>query len=118
QGAGGTPSLQAGVPFLVQGPLTAPSVRFDLDGVLTSAVSSPADLARLAAELASDPQAVRTLRDRFDVLEQLPAPAAGKVRDAIEGVLGGGGGQPKGGSPRGKPSLEDAARGLLQGFGR
>ena len=120
QGAGGTPSLQAGVPFLVQGPLAAPSVRFDLNGVLTSAVSSPEDLARVAVDLAKNPQAVQTLRDQFNVLEQLPAPAAGKVRDVIEGVLGGGGGggQPKGGSPSGKPSLEDAARGLLQGFGR
>jgi AsmA protein len=118
QGAGGTPSLQAGVPFLVQGPLAAPSVRFDLDGALTSAVSSPADLARVAAELASDPQAVRTLRDRFDALGQLPAPAAGKVRDVIEGVLGGGGGRPEGGSPKSAPSLEGAARELLKGFGR
>jgi AsmA protein len=118
QGAGGSPSLQAGVPFLVQGPFAAPSVRFDLGGALTSAVSSPEDLARVAADLASNPQAVQALRDRFDVLEQLPAPAAGKARDLIEGVLGGGGGRSKGGSPKDKPSLEDAARGLLQGFGR
>ena len=71
----------------------------------------------LAADLASNPQAVQTLRDRFDVLEQLPAPAAGKARDLMEGVLGGGG-RSKGGSQKGTPSLEGTARELLKGFGR
>jgi AsmA protein len=119
QGAGGTPTLQAGVPFLVQGPLTAPSVRFDLNGTLTDAVSSPADLARVAADLAKNPQAVRTLRDQFDLLDQLPASTAGKAREVIEGVLGGGGGgRPQGAQPKGPPSLEDTARGLLKGFSR
>ena len=41
-----TPTLQAGLPFLVQGPFAAPSVRFNLNGTLSSAVGSPADLAR------------------------------------------------------------------------
>ena len=52
QDASGTPVLQAGIPFLVQGPFASPSVRFDLNGTLTSAVGSPADLARVAADLA------------------------------------------------------------------
>ena len=118
QGARGPPTLQAGVPFLVQGPLTAPSVRFDLNGTLTSAISSPADLARVAVDLAKNPQAVDTLRDQFRLLEQLPGPAAGKAREVIEGVLGrGGGGRPPGAAqPEGPPSIEDAARGLLKGL--
>ena len=91
QGASGEPVLQAGIPFLVQGPFASPSVRFDLNGTLTSAISSPEDLARVAADLAQSPQAVQVLRDQFDLLDQLPAPAAGKARDLIEGVLGGGG---------------------------
>jgi AsmA protein len=118
QGARGAPALQAGLPFILQGPLTAPSVRFDLNGTLTSAVSSPADLARVAADLAANPKAVETLRDQFDLLGQVPAPAAGKARDLIQGVLGAGGDRRKGNSPKGTPNLEDAARGLLKGFGR
>ena len=119
QGARGTPSLQAGVPFLVQGPLTAPSVRFDLDGTLTGPVSSPEDLARVAADLAKNPKAVETLRNQYRLLEQLPVPA-GKARGLIEGVLSGdrGGGRPQGTEPKGPPSLEDAARGFLKGSGR
>jgi AsmA protein len=117
QGASGTPALQAGIPFLVQGPFASPSVRFDLNGTLTGAVSSPADLARVAADLARSPQAVQLLRDKFDLLDQIPAPAAGKARDLIEGVLGGGS-APKGGEPKGAPNLGDAARGLLKSFGR
>ena len=101
QGASGTPVLQAGMPFLVQGPFASPSVRFDLNGTLTSAVSSPADLARVAADLAQNPQAVQVLRDQFDLLDQLPAPAAGKARDLIEGVLGGAGSGSKGGQTQG-----------------
>ena len=117
QGASGTPALQAGIPFLVQGPFAAPSVRFDLNGTLTGAVSSPADLARVAGDLAQNPQAVQLLQDQFDLLDQMPAPAAGKARDLIEGVLGGGA-APKGGQPKDAPNLGDAARGLLKGFGR
>jgi len=119
QGARGAPTLQAGVPFLVQGPLAAPSVRFDLNGTLTSAIRSPADLARVAVDLAKNPQAVQILRDQFRLLEQLPVPTAGKAREVIEGVLGGGGGgRPQGAQPKGSSGLEDTARGLLKGFGR
>jgi AsmA protein len=118
QGASGTPVLQAGVPFLVQGPFVSPSVRFDLNGALTSAVSSPADLARVAADLAQNPKAVQVLRDQFDLLGQLPAPAAGKARDLIEGVLGGGRDESKGDPPKGVPDLGGAAKELLKGFGR
>lgn len=119
QGARGTPTLQAGVPFLVQGPLTAPSVRFDLDGTLTGPVSSPEDLARVAADLAKNPKAVETLRDQYRLLEQLPVPA-GKARGLIEGVLGDdrGRGRPQVTEPKGPPSLEDATRGFLKGSGR
>jgi hypothetical protein len=108
------------VPFLVQGPLEAPSVRFDLDGALTGAIGSPEDVARIAADLARNPRAVRALRDRFGLLERLPD--AGRARELLEGVLGGGGGGKDGrreGRPGERPpSLEDAARGLLQGLGR
>ena len=114
QGARGEPVLQAGVPFLVQGPFASPSVRFDLNGTLTSAVSSPADLARVAADLAQNPKAVQVLRDQFDLLGQLPVPAAGKARDLIQGVLGGGS---KRAPPKGPPDLGNAAKELLKGFG-
>jgi AsmA protein len=116
QDASGTPALQAGIPFLVQGPFASPSVRFDLNGTLTGAVGSPADLARVAAELAQNPQAVQVLRDKVDLLGKLPSPAAGKA--LIEGVIGGAGGQPKGGDSKNAPNLGDAARGLLKSFGR
>lgn len=99
QGATGEPTLEAGLPFLVQGPFDAPSVRFDLNGKLTSAVSSPADIAKLAAELASDPQALKTLGDQFGLLKKIP------------------GGVPKG-LLQGAPELEGAARSLLKGLGR
>jgi hypothetical protein len=67
---------------------------------------------------------VRALRDRFGLLERLPD--AGRARELLEGVLGGGGGgsgSGKGGWREGRPgerppSLEDAARGLLRGLGR
>ncbi|MFL5332829.1 MAG: hypothetical protein ACJ8H8_06540, partial [Geminicoccaceae bacterium] len=115
QDASGAPVLQAGIPFLVQGPFASPSVRFDLNGTLTSAVGSPADLTRVAAELAKNPQAVQVLRDKFDLVGKLPSPAAGKA--LIEGVIGGAG-QPKSGDAKSAPNLGDAARGLLKSFGR
>ena len=62
QGASGEPVLQAGIPFLLQGPFASPSVRFDLNGTLTSAISSPEDLARVAADLAQSPEAVQVLQ--------------------------------------------------------
>ena len=58
-------------------PYASPSVRFDLNGTLTSAISGPEDVARLAADLAKSPEAVKVLKDQFDLLEKLPAPAAG-----------------------------------------
>ena len=109
-----TPTLQAGLPFWCR----VRSLRFDLNGTLTSAVGSPADLARVAADVVMNPQAVRTLRDQFNLLDQLPAPAAGRARDLIEGVLGGGGDRAKRTPRKGSPSLEDRARGLLEGLGR
>ena len=117
QDSSGESKLQAGVPFLVQGPLEAPSVRFDLNGTLTGAIDSPEDVARIAADLARNPQAVRALRDQFNLLERLPD--TGRARELLEGVLGGGGGGQRKGQPAERPpSLEDAARGLLQGLGR
>ena len=70
-----------------------------------------------------DPQAVQLLGDKFGLLDKLPAPAAGKARELLQGVLGGAA-SPKADSPKdgGKsknaPNLGDAARGLLKGFGR
>jgi AsmA protein len=118
QGARGEPVFQAGVPFLVQGPYTAPAIRFDLNGTLTSAISSPADVAWLAADLAKSPEMAQVLRQRFDVFDQLPSPAAGKALEAVKGVLGKGGDSAKGRqrSP-GPADLGKAARGLLQGLG-
>ncbi len=119
QGASGEPVLQAGIPFLIQGPVASPAVRFDLNGTLTSAISSPADLARVAADLAQNPQAVQVLKEQFDMLDKLPAPAAGAARGLIEGVLGGEGTGKKGGSQRkGVPDLGNTAKDLLKGFGR
>ena len=117
QDPSGEPRLQAGVPFLVQGRLEAPSVRFDLNGTLTSAIGSPEDIARIAADLARNPQAVQALRDQFNLLERLPD--TGRARELLEGALGGGGdGQREGQPAERPPSLKDAARGLLQGLGR
>ena len=116
QGARGEPVLQAGIPFLVQGPFASPSVRFDLNGTLTSAISSPEDLARVAANLAQSPQAVRALRDQFDLLDQLPAPAAGKARDLIEGVLGGGGDAAEGPPGQGRARPRQRGQGAAQGL--
>ena len=119
QGASGEPVLQAGIPFLIQGPVASPAVRFDLNGTLTSAISSPADLARVAADLAQNPQAVQVLKEQFDMLDKLPAPAAGAARGLIEGVLGGEDTGKKGGSQRkGVPDLGNTAKDLLKGFGR
>ncbi len=102
QGASGKPALQAGIPFLVQGPFAAPSVRFDLNGTLTGAISSPDDLARVATDLAKNPQAVQLLRDKFDLLDQIPS--AGKAGDLIEGVLGGAA------SPQGRRQEQECAQ--------
>ena len=103
---------------MVQGPFAAPSVRFDLNGSLTSAVSSREDLARVAVGLAADPQAVQLLGDKFGLLDKLPAPAAGKARELLQGVLGGAASPKDGGKSKNAPNLGDAARGLLKGFGR
>ena len=100
QGAGGEPKLRAGLPFIVQGPLLAPSIRFDLNGTLTSAVSSPADVGKLAAELARNPQALQTLRDEFGLLEKLPGGVPAK--DLLQSA----------------PAIEGAARSILKGLGR
>jgi hypothetical protein len=113
QGASGEPVLQAGIPFVVQGPYASPSVRFDLNGTLTSAISSPQDVANLAADLAKSPEAVKVLKDQFDLLDKLPAPAAGAAGELIKGVLGEGGGEDKGRKQRAPPNLGKTARGLL-----
>ena len=63
---------------MIQGPYAAPSVRFDLNGTLTSAIDGPEDVAHLAANLAKSPEAVKVLKDQFDLLDKLPAPAAGE----------------------------------------
>ena len=115
QGASGEPVFQAGIPFLIQGPYTSPAVRFDLNGTLTSAISGPEDVARLAADLAKTPEAVNAIREQFDLLKELPVPAAGKAVDAIKGVLGDGGSD-KGKKQPATPDLGKAAKGLLQGL--
>jgi AsmA protein len=115
QDASGEPVFQAGIPFLVQGPYTSPAVRFDLNGTLTSAISGPEDVARLAADLAKTPEAVNAIREQFDLLKELPVPAAGKAVDAIKGVLGDGGSD-KGKKQPSAPDLGKAAKGLLQGL--
>ena len=112
QGATGEPTFEAGIPFVLQGPYVSPSVRFDLNGTLTSAIDGPEDVAKLAADLAKNPEAVKVLKDKFDFLEKLPVPAAGPVGEVLKGVLGEGGG-------KGKPAPSDvgeAARGLLKGL--
>ncbi|MGD9510312.1 MAG: AsmA-like C-terminal region-containing protein [Geminicoccaceae bacterium] len=118
QAATGEPTFAAGIPFLVQGPYTSPSVRFDLNGTLTSAISGPEDVARLAADLAKSPDAVKLLKDQFDLLEKLPAPAAGAAGELLKGVLGEGGGGDSGQQQK-QPSPADAGkavRGLLKGL--
>ena len=111
QGATGEPTFEAGIPFLLQGPYVSPSVRFDLNGTLTSAIDGPEDVAKLAADLAKNPEAVKVLTDKFDLLEKLPVPA-GAAGEVLKGVLGEGGG-------KGKPAPSDvgnAAKGLLKGL--
>lgn len=115
QGATGEHAFEAGIPFLVQGPYVSPSVRFDLNGTLTSAISGPEDVARLAADLAKSPDAVKALKDQFDLLEKLPVPE-GAAGELLKGVLGEGGG---GGQQQKQPAPADvgkAARGLLKGL--
>ena len=116
QGASGEPVLQAGIPFVVQGPYASPSVRFDLNGTLTSAISSLQDVANLAANLAKSPEAVKLLKDQFDLRDKLTAPAAGAAGELIKGVLGEGGGEDKARKQPAPPNLGKAARGLLKGF--
>jgi AsmA protein len=113
QGASGEPVLQAGIPFVVQGPYASPSVRFDLNGTLTGAIRSPRDVGNLAASLAKSPEAVKVLKDQFDLLDRLPAPAAGEL---IKGVIGEGGGGDKGRKQPASPDLDRAARGLFRGI--
>jgi AsmA protein len=114
QDATGEPVLQAGIPFLLQGPFASPSVRFDLNGTLTSAISGPEDVARLAADLAKSPEAVDAVRKQFNLLKDLPAPAAGEAIDAVKDVLGNGSGKGKG-KPA-VPNVGKAAKGLLKGL--
>jgi AsmA protein len=116
QGASGESALQAGIPFVVQGPYASPSVRFDLNGTLTSAISSPQEVANLAASLAKSPQAVKVLKDQFDLLDKLPASAAGVAGKLIKGVVDKGGGEGKGRKHPATPDLSKAARGLLKGI--
>jgi AsmA protein len=113
QGASDEPVLQAGIPFVIQGPYASPSVRFDLNGTLTSAIQNPRDVANLAADLAKRPEALKVLKDQFDLLDKLPAPAAGEL---IKGVLGERGGTDKGRKQQAPPDLGKAARGLLKGI--
>ena len=115
QNASGEPVFQAGIPFVIQGPYASPSVRFDLGGTLTGAIEGPEDVARLAADLAKSPQAVDALRKQFDLLKDLPAPAAGEALDALKGVIEGG----KSGTEKKPPDTSDlgnAAKGLLKGL--
>jgi AsmA protein len=116
QGTSGQAPLQVGLPFLVQGPLDAPAIRFDLNGTLTESVSSAEDVARLAAQLANDPRAVQILRDQFKILDLLPG--SSQARQLLEGVLQGTAGKQGQSEGKNRPSLEDAARGLLKSLGR
>ena len=115
QGATGEPTFEAGIPFLLQGPYVSPSVRFDLNGTLTSAIDGPEDVAKLAADLARSPEAVQVLKDKFDFLDKLPAPAAGAAGELLKGVLGGGGGNQQQKQPA-PADLGKAAKGLLKGL--
>ena len=99
---------------MLQGPFASPSVRFDLNGTLTSAISGPEDVARLAADLAKSPEAVDAVRKQFNLLKDLPAPAAGEAIDAVKDVLGNGSGKGKG-KPA-VPNVGKAAKGLLKGL--
>ena len=115
QGASGEPVFQAGIPFIVQGPYASPSVRFDLGGTLTSAIDGPEDVAALAADLAKSPEAVDAIRKQFDLLKDLPAPAAGEALDALKNVIEGGGT----GKEKKQPDASDlgnAAKSLLKGL--
>ena len=56
QGASGEPVLQAGIPFVVQGPYASPSVRFDLNGTLTSAIDGPEDVAQSRGQPRQEPR--------------------------------------------------------------
>ena len=114
QGATGEPVLQAGIPFVLQGPYTSPEVRFDLNGTLTGAISGPADVAKVAADLAQSPEAVKALKDQFQLLDKLPVPAAGAAGEVLEGVLGGGGKQQQ--KPPAPVDAGKAAKGLLKGL--
>ena len=117
QGATGEPEFEAGIPFVLQGPYTSPSARFDLNGTLTSAIDGPEDVAKLAAELAKSPKAVKVLTDEFGLLEKLPAPAAGAAGELLKSLLGKGGDelQPQKNQPA--PSdVGKAMRGLLKGL--
>ena len=104
QGASGTPALQAGIPFLVQGPFAAPFVRFDLNGTLTERGQLARRSGARRRRPRQEPAGGAAARDQFDLLDQLPAPAAGKARDLLEGVLGGGCGAEGGLSPRTRPT--------------
>ncbi len=115
QDARDEPVFQAGIPFVIQGPYASPSIRFDLNGTLTTAIDGPEDVARLAADLAKSPEAVDAIRQQFRVLKDLPVPAAGKALDALKGVLEGGDpGKAK--KQQGAPDLGNAAKGLLKGL--
>ena len=90
-------------------------MRFDLNGTLTSAIDGPEDVAKLAADLARSPEAVQVLKDKFDFLDKLPAPAAGAAGELLKGVLGGGGGNQQQKQPA-PADLGKAAKGLLKGL--
>lgn len=114
QGASSEPVLQAGIPFVLQGPYASPSVRFDLNGVLTGAISGPEDVAKVAADLAKSPEAVKLLKDQFQLLDKLPVPAAGPAGELLKGALGGGGNQQQ--KQPTPADLGKAAKGLLKGL--
>lgn len=113
QSAAGEPVLQAGIPFVVQGPYASPSVRFDLNGTLTSAIGGPAEVAKLVSDLGKSPEAVKLLTEQFGLLEKLPVPAA--AGDLIKGLLGQRGAEDKE-QKQPAPQLGKAARGLLKGI--
>ena len=116
QGATGKPVFQAGIPFVLQGPYASPSVRFDLNGTLTSAISGPEDVAKVAADLAKSPEAVKLLKDQFQLLDKLPVPAAGAAGELLKGVLGEGGGGNQQQKQPAPADLGKAAKGLLKGL--
>ena len=57
---------------------------------------------------------MKVLKDQFDLLDKLPAPAAGKALEVIKGVLGEGGEERRRSDQPG--GLGKAARGLLKGL--